>query len=78
MGCAALELCYVACGRTDAYWEQGINAWDIAAAALIVQEAGGMVTTPQGAADYFKSPYALLAATPALHPQLVQLFNELK
>lgn len=78
MGCAALELCYVACGRTDAYWEQGINAWDIAAAALIVQEAGGMVTTPQGAADYFKPPYALLAATPALHPQLVQLFNELK
>lgn len=78
MGCAALEFCYVACGRFDAYWEQGINAWDIAAAALIVEEAGGMVTTPQGDPDYFKPPFALLAATPAIHPQLVRLFDQLR
>ncbi len=78
MGCAALELCYVACGRVDAYWEQGINAWDIAAAALIVEEAGGKVTNLDDDPEYFKPPYALLAAAPALHPQLLKLFDQLK
>ena len=78
MGCAALEFCYVACGRIDAHWEQGINAWDIAAAALIVAEAGAVVTNLDGHPDYFKPPYDLLAATPALHPQLVQLFDQLR
>lgn len=76
LGCAALELCYVACARLDAYWEQGINAWDIAAAALIVEEAGGVVTTPQGDPDYFKPPHALLASAPGIHPQLVELFRK--
>lgn len=75
MGCAALELCYVACGRVDAYWEQGINAWDIAAAALIVEEAGGVVTTPEGDSDYFKPPHAVLAAAPGVHGHLVELFK---
>lgn len=78
MGCAALELCYVACGRVDAYWEQGINAWDIAAAALIVEEAGGVVTTPEGNPDYFKPPHTVLAAAPGIHSQLVALFGQLK
>jgi len=78
MGCAALELCYVACGRTDAYWEQGINAWDIAAAALIVEEAGAVITGLDGDPDFFKPPYALLASTPLLHPQLVKLFAKMQ
>ena len=78
MGCAALELCYVSCARLDAYWEMGINAWDIAAAALIVEEAGAKVTTPEGSPDYFKPPYTLLAAAPGIHAQLVSLFKELK
>jgi myo-inositol-1(or 4)-monophosphatase len=77
MGCAALEMCYVACNRVDAYWEQGINAWDIAAAALIVEEAGGVVTTPEGDADYFKMPHAVLAAVPDVHGKLVELFGSL-
>lgn len=77
MGCAALELCYVACGRVDAYWEQGINAWDIAAATLIVQEAGGVVTTPEGNPDYFKPPHAVLAAAPGVHGKLIELFGSL-
>ena len=78
MGCAALEMCYVSCGRVDAYWEQGINAWDIAAAALIVEEAGGKVTNLDGEPDYFKPPYAILASNPSLHPQLVALFHGLQ
>lgn len=78
MGCAALETCYVACGRIDAYWVQRINAWDIAAATLIVEEAGGIVTTPDGDPDYFKPPYAVLASAPGIHRQLLDLFKSLR
>jgi myo-inositol-1(or 4)-monophosphatase len=42
-GAAALDLAYVAAGRYDGYWERGINAWDVAAGALLVKEAGGFV-----------------------------------
>lgn len=48
MGSAALDLAYVACGRYDAYWEHGINAWDVAAGILIVREAGGIVSEVNG------------------------------
>ena len=44
LGSAALDLCYVAAGRFDGFWEEQLHAWDIAAGALIVQEAGGRVT----------------------------------
>ncbi|HPF78274.1 MAG TPA: inositol monophosphatase family protein [Alphaproteobacteria bacterium] len=44
-GSAALDLCYVAAGRFDAYWERGIKAWDVAAGVLIVKESGGFVTS---------------------------------
>lgn len=43
-GSAALDLCYVACGRIDGFWELGLSPWDTAAGALMVQEAGGVVT----------------------------------
>jgi len=43
-GSAALDLAYVACGRFDGFWEDGLNAWDIAAGALLINEAGGRVT----------------------------------
>ena len=44
-GSAALDLCYVAAGRYDAYWERGIKAWDVAGGVLIVKESGGFVTS---------------------------------
>jgi myo-inositol-1(or 4)-monophosphatase len=47
-GSAALDLAYVAAGRLDGFWESGLNAWDMAAGALIVREAGGIVTDYQG------------------------------
>lgn len=47
-GAAALDLCYVACGRYDGFWERELSPWDVAAGALIVAEAGGMVTDYQG------------------------------
>jgi myo-inositol-1(or 4)-monophosphatase len=48
-GCAALDLCDVACGRFDAYFERGLHAWDTAAGALIVEEAGGRMSSTAGA-----------------------------
>jgi myo-inositol-1(or 4)-monophosphatase len=47
-GSAALDLCYVACGRFDGFWEPGLHAWDIAAGALIVHEAGGRTSDYRG------------------------------
>ena len=47
-GSAALDLCYVACGRFDGFWEMKLNPWDVAAAALILTEAGGRLTDFQG------------------------------
>ncbi|HXT71835.1 MAG TPA: inositol monophosphatase family protein [Vicinamibacterales bacterium] len=53
LGSAALDLCYVACGRFDGFWERHLHPWDMAAGALIVEEAGGRVT------DYSKRPIDL-------------------
>jgi myo-inositol-1(or 4)-monophosphatase len=50
LGSAALDLCYVACGRFDGFWEQLLRPWDVSAGALIVEEAGGKVTGMDGGA----------------------------
>jgi myo-inositol-1(or 4)-monophosphatase len=47
-GSAALDLCYVACGRFDGYWELGLHPWDVAAGILVLEEAGGRVTDLAG------------------------------
>ena len=49
-GCAALDLCNVAMGRFDGFWEYGFNVWDMAAGSLIIREAGGVITYPDGRA----------------------------
>jgi myo-inositol-1(or 4)-monophosphatase len=71
LGSAALDLAYVAAGRLEGYWETGIYAWDIAAGALMVEEAGGLVTDLEGNPDYFQPPYPILAAAPGIHPQIL-------
>jgi myo-inositol-1(or 4)-monophosphatase len=48
IGSGALDLCYVACGRLEGFWEKPINPWDIAAGVLILQEAGGQVSGVSG------------------------------
>ena len=48
LGSAALDLCYVAAGRFDGFWERQLQPWDVAAGALIVAEAGGQVTAMSG------------------------------
>ncbi|MSP82997.1 MAG: inositol monophosphatase [Alphaproteobacteria bacterium] len=70
-GAAALDLAYVAAGRFDGYWEAGVKPWDIAAGALIVREAGGLVTESRGGTGYLESG-DILAATPLLHPLLLK------
>lgn len=69
-GSAALDLAYVAAGRFDGYWERGLNVWDIAAGAVLVREAGGIVTEPDGG-DFMKTG-AILASNTALAPPLQQ------
>ena len=53
-GSAALDLAYVAAGRLDGYWEDGLGPWDMAAGALIVREAGGLATDYSGEADFLE------------------------
>ncbi len=50
LGARAVDTAYVACGRFDAYWEQSVSAWDLAAGAVLVREAGGVVTDTRGGA----------------------------
>ena len=66
LGSAALDLCYVAAGRFDGFWEQGLKPWDMAAGALIVREAGGTVTGMDGSRFRLDEGH-ILAATPGLH-----------
>ena len=69
MGAAALDLCYLAAGRVDAYFERGIQSWDVAAGALIVKEAGGTVTEINGGDDYIYGR-TILAANGTLHKEM--------
>lgn len=79
LGSAALDLCYIASGRLDGYWEIRLNSWDVAAGGLIVQEAGGKVTNISGGVDYLSAPQSILAANPELHRQmLIELNRDLQ
>jgi myo-inositol-1(or 4)-monophosphatase len=64
-------MCYVACGRIDAYWELSIKLWDIAASSLIVLEAGGTVRGIKGQPEFLVPPYALIASGPGVYDELL-------
>ncbi len=70
LGAGAVDMAYVACGRFDAYWEQSVSAWDMAAGAVIVREAGGMVTDTLGG-DLDVMNGTVLATTPQIHDMLL-------
>jgi myo-inositol-1(or 4)-monophosphatase len=76
LGSAALDLCYVAAGRIDGYWEMSIYPWDIAAGALIACEAGAVVTRTDGEADVLQPPYSIIAANPILHAQIYAVLHD--
>ena len=71
MGSAALDLAYVAAGRTDGFWEFNLRAWDIAAGVLIVREAGGFVGDLNGG-DNFLTSGNIVAANPKIFKAMVQ------
>jgi myo-inositol-1(or 4)-monophosphatase len=78
-GSAALDLCWVACGRLDGYWEFNLNPWDVCAGKLILEEAGGRVT------DYKNKPWArlrdygrqTLATNAKIHKQMASVLSAL-
>jgi myo-inositol-1(or 4)-monophosphatase len=76
-GAAALDLCYVGCGRYDAFWEFGLSPWDMAAGALVVSEAGGLVTDLNGDPNYLQTGN-IVAGTPKIFAPLMQIITSRK
>lgn len=74
-GAASLDLSYVACGRYDGFWEFGLSPWDMAAGALIISEAGGLVSDAQGEADYLESGN-IVAGTPKVFAPLLKVVQD--
>jgi myo-inositol-1(or 4)-monophosphatase len=72
LGSAALDLCYVAAGRFEGFWEMALNPWDVAAGGLIAEEAGARVTNVSGEADYLSLPQSVVACTPGIHARMLE------
>ena len=75
LGSAALDLCYVAAGRFDGYWELSLKPWDVAAGGLIAAEAGAIVTNLDGQSEYLTPPCSLLAAPPSLYAKMLEILS---
>lgn len=73
-GSAALDLCYVACGRFDGYWEMKLKPWDLAAGALMVKEAGGRVTDFRGR-DFEISTREAVASNSQIHQAMLEIIQ---
>jgi len=76
LGSAALDLAYVAAGRVEGCWITGVQSWDVAAGALIVREAGGLVNDFDGGDDWMNRG-ELIAATPKIHHQMLEVMKPL-
>jgi myo-inositol-1(or 4)-monophosphatase len=73
-GSAALDLCHVANGYFDGFWELALNPWDIAAGALIITEAGGVISSVETELDVFRGG-SVVAGNPAIHGELLTLLH---
>jgi myo-inositol-1(or 4)-monophosphatase len=76
LGSAALDLCYVACGRLDGYWEKSLKIWDVAAGGLIVSEAGGKITNFLGD-DWNHLSDKVIASNGLIHSEIQEVINKL-
>jgi myo-inositol-1(or 4)-monophosphatase len=76
-GSAALDLCFVACGRSEGFWEMKLSPWDVAAGSLIVSEAGGKVSNLVGGPLDFSTGH-ILATNGNIHDQIMNLLKEFK
>jgi myo-inositol-1(or 4)-monophosphatase len=72
LGSAALDLCFVASGRFDGFWEEGLKPWDTAAGVLIASEAGGCITT-FSSKPFFLESKELLATNGHIHREMTEL-----
>lgn len=77
LGSAALDLCYVATGRFEAFWEQHLKPWDVAAGALIVEEAGGRVSGMDGS-PFDAAAGHLIASNGPVHEQILAVIREFR
>jgi myo-inositol-1(or 4)-monophosphatase len=75
LGSAALDMAYVACGRFDFFWEEGLKPWDIAAGALIVEEAGGKVSDYCGLKDFIFKDTILASNGSVMHKKILKIIN---
>ncbi len=76
LGSAALDLCYVAAGRLDGYWEKDLKPYDVMAGLLLVREAGGLVTDYQGnPRPQLQDRGRYVAANPLLHPEMLRVLQ---
>ena len=75
-GAAALDLCYVACGRLDGYWEISVSPWDLAGGGLVAEMAGARVSAVSGDPDYISEPCSILATAPLIYPQMLEVFHK--
>jgi myo-inositol-1(or 4)-monophosphatase len=75
LGSAAIDLCWVACGRFDGFWEYNLSAWDVAAGYLIVEEAGGRITNFKGD-HYDVFSKQTLATNGLIHEEMLHVINE--
>lgn len=73
-GSAALDLAYVASGRLDGFWDLGLRPWDVAAGALLIREAGGLISDIHGGDDFMKHG-DLVAGTPKVFKALLQTIS---
>ena len=76
LGSAAIDLCYLAAGRFDGFWELGLHPWDVAASSLIITEAGGRVTDFQGQPFNIYSE-EILASNGLIHEEMLQTIQEI-
>jgi myo-inositol-1(or 4)-monophosphatase len=74
-GSAALDLAYVACGRFDGFWEDGLNPWDIAAGVLLIEEAGGLVTDFQSGPLNIYTP-KVVASNGLIHQSMLRVLDQ--
>jgi len=75
LGSAALDLCYVAAGRFDGFWERTLKPWDVAAGALIVEEAGGLITGMDGS-PFDPAAAHLVASNGRIHQAMLRVIDE--
>lgn len=78
IGSAAIDLCCIACGRTDAYFEPRLQPWDYSAGMLLVEEAGGHVTDFMGNTPRLDCPQAILATNGQVHEELREIVRTLQ